>query len=290
MKQERIPLAAGFFPAAAMGLLLLCQALFSRGILPRSVGGVACAEALAFVPLTVLLRLLKNEAGERPRLRFRPHKRQTVWCAAALSLTAALLAALLNCGMALLLDGHYYTQSITLEHYGITGFGGLLLTAVLLPAVAEELFFRGALLSALEPYGTWPALILSSLAFALVHGNLYNFAGPLAAGMIYGYMTYALDSVWPAIFAHLLNNGLSLALSGGARICSALGLWPYVMLAILFCFCAALALSMRSLERQIEKNRIRRLQYKPLGQALRGLLIAPGVWLLLVLFLIRVLK
>ena len=290
MKQERIPLAAGFFPAAAMGLLLLCQALFSRGILPRSVGGVACAEALAFVPLTVLLRLLKNEAGERPRLRFRPHKRQTVWCAAALSLTAALLAALLNCGMALLLDGHYYTQSIALEHYGITGFGGLLLTAVLLPAVAEELFFRGALLSALESYGTWPALILSSLAFALVHGNLYNFAGPLAAGMIYGYMTYALDSVWPAIFAHLLNNGLSLALSGGARICSALSLWPYVMLAILFCFCAALALSMRSLERQIEKNRIRRLQYKPLGQALRGLLIAPGMWLLLVLFLIRVLK
>ena len=47
---------------------------------------------------------------------------------------------------------------------------------------------------------------------------------------------------------------------------------------------------MRLLERQIEKNRIRRLQYKPLGQALRGLLIAPGMWLLLVLFLIRVLK
>ena len=204
--------------------------------------------------------------------------------------TAALLAALLNCGMALLLDGHYYTQGIALEHYGITGFGGLLLTAAVLPAVVEELFFRGALLSALEPYGTWPALLLSSLAFALIHGNLYNLAGPLAAGMIYGYMTYALDSVWPAIFAHLLNNGLSLALSGGARICSALGLWPYVMLAILFCFCAALALSMRLLERQIEKNRIRRLQYKPLGQALRGLLIAPGMWLLLVLFLIRVLK
>ena len=269
MKQERIPLAAGFFPAAAMGLLLLCQALFSRGILPRSIAGVAGAELLAFV---------------------RPHKRQTVWCVAALSLTAALLAALLNCGMVLLLDGHYYTQGIALEHYGITGFGGLLLTAAVLPAVVEELFFRGALLSALEPYGTWPALLLSSLAFALIHGNLYNFAGPLAAGMIYGYMTYALDSVWPAIFAHLLNNGLSLALSGGARICSALGLWPYVMLAILFCFCAALALSMRSLERQIEKNRIRRLQYKPLGQALRGLLIAPGMWLLLVLFLIRVLK
>ena len=251
---------------------------------------MAGAELLAFVPLTVLLRLLKNEAGERPRLRFHPHKRQTVWCAAALSLTAALLAALLNCGMALLLDGHYYTQGIALEHYGITDLGGLLLTAAVLPAVVEELFFRGALLSALEPYGTWPALLLSSLAFALIHGNLYNFAGPLAAGMIYGYLTYVLDSVWPAIFAHLLNNGLSLALSGGARICSALGLWPYVMLAILFCFCAALALSMRSLERQIEKNRIRRLQYKPLGQALRGLLIAPGMWLLLVLFLIRVLK
>lgn len=290
MKQDRIPLLAGFLPVVSVGLLLLFGALLEGGVLPKSLYTVAGAELAAFLPVTLLLRLVKTEDGRRARFRFRPHKRQTVWTAVSLSLVAALLAVLLNSGMALLLDGHYYTQGVSLESYGISGFWPLLLTAVVLPAVVEELFFRGVLLSTLECYGSWPALLLSSLAFALIHGDAGNFAGPLAAGMIYGYMTCALDSVWPAIFAHLLNNGLSLALAGSAKTCTVLGLWPYVMLVLLFCFCLLLALSMRALERQIEKKRIQRLQYKPAAQALCGLLISPGMWLLLVIYLIRVLN
>ena len=86
----------------------------------------------------------------------------------------------------------------------------------------------------------------------MIHGDLHNFAGPLAAGMIYGYMTYVLDSVWPAVFAHLLNNGLALFLSGAAKTYSALGLWPYILLIAVFCFCMFLALAMRTLENQME--------------------------------------
>lgn len=290
MKQDRIPLLAGFLPAVSVGLLLLSGLLFSGGILPKTAYSVAGAELAAFLPVTILLRLLKNEEGVRPQFRFRPHKRQAIWFVIAMSVTAALLAVLVNCGMALLLDGRYYTEGVSLEQYGISGFGAVLLTAVVLPALVEELFFRGVLLSALEAYGTWPALLLSALAFALIHGDPGNFAGPLAAGLIYGYMTYVLDSIWPAMFAHMLNNGLSLALSGGAKLCSALGLWPYVMLVLLFCFCGFLAISMRTLERLMEKNRIRRLQHKSAVQALRGMLISPGIWLLLVIYLIRVLN
>ena len=161
--------------------------------------------------------------------------------------------------------------------------------AVLLPAVVEELFFRGVLFSALESCGTWPALILSSAAFAMIHGDLHNFAGPLAAGMIYGYMTYVLDSVWPAVFAHLLNNGLALFLSGAAKTYSALGLWPYILLIAVFCFCMFLALAMRTLESQMEKGRIRRLQYQNPGATLTGILVSPGIWLLVILFALRVL-
>lgn len=290
MKQDRVPLLAGFLPALSVGILLLFGAMLSGGVLPKTAYSVAGAELMAFLPAALLLRLLKNEEGVCAQFRFRPHRRQAIWFVITMSVTAMLLAVLVNCGMALLLDGRYYHEGVALSQYGISGFWATLLTAVILPAIVEELFFRGALLSALEAYGTWPALLLSSLAFALIHGDLSNFAGPMIAGLIYGYMTYVLDSVWPAIFAHLLNNGLSLALSGSARLCSALGLWPYVMLALLFCFCGFLAMSMRALERLIEKNRIRRLQHKPIAQELRGIFISPGLWLLLVIYLIRVLN
>ena len=92
-----------------------------------------------------------------------------------------------------------------------------------------------------------------------------------------------------AVFAHLLHNGLALFLSGAAKTYSALGLWPYILLIAVFCFCMFLALAMRTLESQMEKGRIRRLQYQNPGATLTGILVSPGIWLLVILFALRVL-
>lgn len=81
---------------------------------------------------------------------------------------------------------------------------------VLLAAVAEELFFRGALLLWLKKWGGTLAVVLSALAFATGHlfsgGTVLQFACALAAGVCYGVVTLECGSVFPAMLSHLATN------------------------------------------------------------------------------------
>ena len=288
MKQDRLFLTAGFMPAVVMASLLLLEHLLQSDILPKNTWIVAGAEIAAYLLPMLALRFFPDGEGQKARFRFKGFKRQAVWFVIWMSLAAALLAALINGGVSMLLE-RSESGIASVATYGEEGFWSLALIVVILPAIVEELFFRGVLFQALERCGTWPALLLSSVAFAMIHGDLTNFAGPLIAGMIYGYMTYVLDSLWPAIFAHLLNNSLMLFLSHAAKTYSAVGIWPYILLIAVFCFCMFLALSMRTLEEQMEKGRIRRLQYHSLGKTLTAVFVSPGIWLMLILFAVRVL-
>jgi len=289
MKQDRLSLTAGFMPAVIMALLLLLERLLQAEILPKNLWVVAGAEVAAYFLPMLVLRFLPDREGKRARFRFKGYRRQTIMLVLWMSLTTAIFAAFLNGGVAFLLQGHSESIDLVMEQYGIEGFWQTILVIVVLPAVVEELFFRGVMFSALERCGTWPALLLTSVAFAMIHGDLYNFAGPLAAGMVYGYMTYVLDSVWPALFAHLLNNGLMLALHHMAGTFSSLGIWQYVLLFAVFIFCMFLAFATRALDGQIEKGRIKRLQSRSAGETVTGIFVSPGMWLLLLLFAIRVL-
>lgn len=288
MKQDRLVVTAGFMPAAVMALLLLLENQRGQSALPHGFWITVCAEIGIYLLPILLLCIIKDRSGERVTLRLRPNKRKTVWFVLWMSLTCTILSALVNGGFSLLLRREVYEamEPVTLasgEPWQV------LLVVVLLPAVMEELFFRGVLFSAMERCGTFPALLLSSLAFALVHGNLSNLAGPFVAGMIYGYMTYVLDSVWPAIFAHIVHNLGYLLLSDAARTYSVLGIWSYVVLIAVFFLCLFLALAMRSLENLIEKGRIRRLQSQDAKATFTGIFFSPGIWLLIILFIIRVL-
>lgn len=272
-----------------MALLLLLEGLLQAELLPKNLWVVAGAEVAAYLLPLVILRFLPDREGKRARFRFKGYRRQSIWLVLWMSLTAALLAAFANGGVALLLGGQSKAIGAVMDQYRIEGFWQAMLVIVVLPAVVEELFFRGVMFNALERGGTWPALLLTSVAFAMIHGDLYNFAGPLLAGLIYGYLAYTLDSVLPALFAHLVNNGVMLLLYHMAETFTSLGIWDYVMLFAVFIFCMFLALAMRALEGQMEKGRIKRLQYRSAGETLTGIFVSPGMWLLLLLFAVRVL-
>ena len=289
MKQDRLFLTAGFMPAVVMATLLLMEHLLTDGLLPKIIWVVLAAEVAAYLLPLLVLRFLPDMEGKKARFRFKSYRRQTVLFVLWISLATALLAALANYGTALLLDQTAFSDAAAVSQYGVHGFWQTILAVVILPAVVEELFFRGVMFSALERCGTWPALLLTSLAFAMIHGNIRNFAGPLVAGLIYGYITYVLDSVWPAIFAHMVNNALALFLSNTAETYSALGLWPYILLATVFCLCMFTSLAMRALDTQIEKGRVRRLQYQNRSATLTAIFVSPGIWLMMILFAVRVL-
>lgn len=95
-------------------------------------------------------------------------------------------------------------------------WAGWLLIAVL-PAVAEELFFRGWLLSAFA--GERPgrrravaAVLLQAAAFAAFHLLPERMPQTFLLGIVLGWMTVATGSLLPAMAAHLAHNSLPLVL------------------------------------------------------------------------------
>ena len=87
--------------------------------------------------------------------------------------------------------------------------GGLALAFVaicVLPAVLEELFFRGAIQGILAPYGDWFSIIVTSALFALLHSDLSQLPSIFALSLFLGYVAAATKNVGNSILLHFVNN------------------------------------------------------------------------------------
>ena len=77
---------------------------------------------------------------------------------------------------------------------------------------------RGIVLGAQAPVlGRTRAVLLTSLLFALVHGNFSGFLGLLFMSGVLTVLAWRTGSLWPSMLAHLSFNLSSLALSSLAR-------------------------------------------------------------------------
>ena len=89
--------------------------------------------------------------------------------------------------------------------------GGLLVNLVviaLIPAVGEELTFRGVLQQGLtRRMNPHVAIILSSAIFSFIHFQFYGFLPRMFLGMVLGYMFYTSGALWTSMLMHFLNNG-----------------------------------------------------------------------------------
>lgn len=78
----------------------------------------------------------------------------------------------------------------------------------LVPAVAEEVLFRGYILRAFEKsWGIFAAIIVSGLIFGLFHVQLGNILPLATLGILFAAVTWLSGSIWPAVVAHFVNNG-----------------------------------------------------------------------------------
>jgi membrane protease YdiL (CAAX protease family) len=90
----------------------------------------------------------------------------------------------------------------------------VLLTVVAIPAIVEELFFRGVLFASLQSRGAITAAIIwQAIAFSLFHANAMFLLPPLLAGMLLAHIRRHCGRLWPAILTHLSLNLSSLALA-----------------------------------------------------------------------------
>ena len=94
-------------------------------------------------------------------------------------------------------------------------FGHLIINVLimaLLPAVSEELFFRGAFQKALLRLSNkpWLAILLSATVFALLHGTMLKLIPIFALGLLLGTVYHVTCNVWYTIIIHFINNGFAL--------------------------------------------------------------------------------
>lgn len=76
------------------------------------------------------------------------------------------------------------------------------------PAVCEEIMYRGYVQRSLEKSGgVWAAILISGFIFGAYHLQINNLLPLAFLGIILAYITYISDSIIPAMFAHFANNG-----------------------------------------------------------------------------------
>ena len=91
----------------------------------------------------------------------------------------------------------------------LTNFWWLLLSVFLigvLPAVTEELIYRGMIFNGLKKMGKWPAILLSALAFCLMHGSIPQFPYTFLLGIVLGYVMWETGALWLCMLIHFCNN------------------------------------------------------------------------------------
>ena len=84
----------------------------------------------------------------------------------------------------------------------------LWLVLALTPAVCEETFFRGLMLSGLRRWGPWAAIIITALLFGSLHGSIYRLLPTFLLGLVLGYAVWQSGSLYCSILIYVLNNGL----------------------------------------------------------------------------------
>ena len=104
------------------------------------------------------------------------------------------------------------TASATTEKMlNVNTIGGLLLNLLviaLIPAIGEELTFRGVLQQGLmRKMNPHLAIFLSAAIFSFIHFQFYGFLPRMFLGLLLGYMFYITGSLWTSILMHFVNNG-----------------------------------------------------------------------------------
>jgi len=83
----------------------------------------------------------------------------------------------------------------------------------------EEILFRGVVANALNRYGAFAGVVLSSIIFGLAHGVSVILPIAIMVGLLAAVLFRATGSIWPCVILHCVYNGMN-------SIASAFGFAP----------------------------------------------------------------
>jgi membrane protease YdiL (CAAX protease family) len=92
--------------------------------------------------------------------------------------------------------------------------GIVFLSIAIIPAICEELLFRGVLMPLLAKMtrNIHVAIWITAALFSLIHMQFYGFLPRMLMGAVLGYLVIWSGSLWTAILAHFVNNATAFML------------------------------------------------------------------------------
>ena len=135
--------------------------------------------------------------------------------ACALAVPAVVLCGCLGNWWAMLLEaigGRVEPSGLSLPD-DWAGAASTLISLAILPALCEELLFRGGILGAWERRGTMCGLCVSSVLFCVLHGSIQGLPAQLLMGFTLGLLAIRAGSLIPGMVCHLSFNAFSLLLT-----------------------------------------------------------------------------
>jgi len=110
------------------------------------------------------------------------------------------------------------TKTVTLMLLDMKNISDLivnLLMIAVIPAIAEELIFRGALQRSLTKISQNPhvAIWMTAFIFSAIHFQFFGFLPRFLMGAAFGYLYFWSGSLWYAMIAHFLNNAYAVCIA-----------------------------------------------------------------------------
>lgn len=170
-------------------------------------------------------------------------------------------------------------------------------STALVPAFAEEFAFRGILMGSLRKYGDVFSILISSIIFGAMHGNIVQIPFAFMLGLIFGYIDCKTNSIVPSILIHFCNNFYSVLmdiLSCNTYLSDNLIMAIQYLLMAVFCIIGLLSFVYIAKTNKeffkmtsTEPNGYGNSNALSLGEKIKEALLSPAIIVLLVLFLLE---
>ncbi len=107
-----------------------------------------------------------------------------------------------------------------------------IISYVILPAIAEELLFRGLISRGLKSSGKAFSIVTTSIMFSIFHLSIHQTILPFLMSLLITLIMYNEDNIIYPILIHMINNFLSITLAH-FNIATFINHWTYYLVAIL---------------------------------------------------------
>lgn len=204
------------FGLIGRGLAYLVRYLYGSGLVERTFN-VSCLFQIIYTLTAILLPFFiaskviekRQNRTHSQLLPFGPPKNYMLFlCSLGIGFMAIMLSNVLTSMFVVSMNNHGFTfESASVDvPTSASGYFWIIIADALVPALCEEYALRGVVMGSLRKYGDSAAIGISSLLFALMHGNMTQAPFAFLLGLVIGRLVIATNSLWTGMIIHFLNN------------------------------------------------------------------------------------